>query len=180
MAEVPRHQRGDVERRLLTLYTLKKLGPSLNLQLIAFMAETGLMNYFDLQTALYDLTSGGHVTREPIAGDDRYTITPQGAEAIELFRQRLGDSLLSGVDEAAPDFAERMKRDRELYSAISHLGHSEYHAQMGVADGGMKLLHIDLSLPTADLAERFCAAWPDHAREIYDFIVSRLSGEELL
>ena len=68
---------------------------------------------------------------------------------------------------------------RELFTSISHAGHNEYHTQMGDAEGGMQLMRLDLSLPTAELAERFRAAWPEKAPEIYSFILSRLSGEDI-
>lgn len=179
MAEVPQYRLGELERKLLTLYALSELGPCNNLQLIAFMTENDLMNYFDLQTALYELTQRGQVLKEPVRGDERYTITPEGEQAIGLFVSRLGESALLKVQEAVPAFAEQMRRERELFASISHESRNEYHAQMGIADSGLTLMRLDLSLPTAELADRFRAAWADNAREIYDFIIKRLSGEDL-
>ena len=40
----------------------------------------------------------------------------------------------------------------------------------------MELMRLDISLPTAELADRFRAAWADKARAIYDFISVSLSG----
>ncbi|NLE69737.1 MAG: DUF4364 family protein [Clostridiales bacterium] len=179
MAEVPQYRLGEVERKLLTLYALRELGPCNNLQLIAFMTENDLMNYFDLQLALYELAQRGQVLKEPVCGDERYTITPEGEQATELFVSRLGESALVKLRAAVPDFSERMRKERELFAQISHESRNEYHAQMGIAEGGMQLLRLDLSLPTAELADRFRAAWAENAREIYDFIINRLSGEDL-
>ena len=164
MAEVPRHRLGDLER---------------NLQLIAFMSENDLMNYFDLQTSLHELSLGGQLLRERVPGDDRYALTPEGEEAIGLFMQRLVSGAVERVRSAAPEFRERMRRERELFARISHAGQNQYHTQAGITEGGMDLLRLDISLPTAELAERFRAAWPERAREIYDFILARLSGEDL-
>ncbi len=180
MAELPRHRLGDLERKLLTLYSLRELGPCTNLQLIAFMVENDLMNYFDLQTALHDLCQNSQLARDSIPGDDRYEITPLGDEAIGLFMKRLGESAVQRVQQAAPGFREKIRMQREKFASISHAGRNEYHTQMGIAEGGMQLMRLDLSLPTADLAERFRAAWPEKAAEIYSFILSRLSGEDLL
>lgn len=179
MAEIPQYRLGETEGKLLTLYALHELGPCSNLQLISFMAENDLMNYFDLQAALYELALRGQVIKEKLPGDDRYTITPEGEEAISLFMGRLGDSSLLRVRLAAPDFRERLRRQRELYANVSHESRSEYHALMGISEGGMRLLHLDLSLPTAELADRFRGNWGGKAREIYDFIIRSLSGEDL-
>ena len=35
-----------------------------------------------------------------------------------------------------------------------------------------------LTLPTAELAQRFADAWPEHAQAVYDFVLNRLSGGE--
>lgn len=180
MAEVPQYRLGELERKLLTLYALSELGPCNNLQLIAFMSENDLMYYFDLQLALYELAQRGQVIREPVQGDERYTITPEGEQAITLFITRLGESALDKVRAAVPAFSEKMRRERELFATISHESRNEYHAQMGIAEGGMELMRLDISLPTAELADRFRAAWADKARAIYDFIIETLSGEDLV
>ena len=179
MAEIPQYRLGETEGKLLTLYALHELGPCSNLQLISFMAENDLMNYFDVQAALYDLALRGQVIKEKLPGDDRYTITPEGEEAISLFMGRLGDSALTRVELAAPAFREQLRRQRELHADISHEGRNEYHALMDISEGGMRLMHLDLSLPTPELADRFRASWAGKAREIYDFIIKSLSGEEL-
>ena len=179
MAELPQYRLGDLERKLLALFALRELGPCTNLQLITFMVENDLMNYFDLQAALHDLTLGRQVSKEAVPGDDRYAITPAGEEAIGLFVQRLGGSRLERAEAAAPAFREKMRLERELFASISHAGRNEYHAAMGISEGGMQLLRLDLSVPTAELAERFRAAWAWNAQEIFGFILSRLSGEDL-
>jgi hypothetical protein len=178
MAEVPQYRLGEMERKLFTLQALQTLGSCNNLQLIAFMTENDLMNYFELQLSLYELTQRGQVTKEAVPGDDRYTITPQGEEAIRLFSGRLGESALDRLKAAAPGFMERMRRERELFSDISHQGRNEYHARMGIFEGGMQLMKLDISLPTAEMAERFRLAWADKARDIHDYIIRQLSGEE--
>lgn len=179
LAEVPQYRLGELERKLLALHALKELGPCNNLQLIDFMVSQDLMNYFDLQLALHELTGRGQLTREAVQGDERYAITPSGEEAIALFIGRLGDSALTRMDAAIPAFKERLRRERELFAAISHEGRNEYHAKLGVREGSMDLLKLDISLPTAELAGRFKDAWEHRAREIYDFIIERLSGQDL-
>lgn len=179
MAQLPQYRLGDLERKLLTLLALQALGPCSNLQLIDFIAQSGLMNYFDLQTALHELSLAGQVIRTQVPGDAVFTLTPEGEEAINLFVSRLGESAREQVAAAAPAFREQMRKDRELYAQISHEGRNEYHAQLGIAEGSLHLLRLDLSLPTAELAGRFRDAWAEKARDIYDYIIATLSGEDL-
>jgi hypothetical protein len=177
MTDLPKRRLGEMESKLLTLYALRALGPCTNLQLITFMGETEVMNYFELQTALFELLHGGMVDKTALQGDDLYALTEHGEEAIALFETRAVSSIVSVIDEKAPAYRARWQREREVFARISHEGQHEYHVTMGVSDGEMPLMRLDLSLPTAALAERFRAAWQREAQGIYDHILSRLSGE---
>ncbi len=178
MTELPKRQLGEVERKLLALYALRALGPCSNLQLITFMGETEVMNYFDLQTALYDLLVGGLADKTALQGDELYTLTQAGEEAIALLSQRAVTSATAIIDDKAPEYRARWQREREVFARISHEGQHEYHVTMGVSDGEMPLMQLDISLPTATLAKRLRAAWQQEAQGIYDHILRRLSGEE--
>ncbi|NLZ88923.1 MAG: DUF4364 family protein [Clostridiales bacterium] len=178
MVELPQHRLGDIQRKVLTLHALERLGACGNLQLIAFMAEYDLMNYFDLQTALFDLREAGQVERTRLPADDVYDITPAGRETLGLFASRVADSVLRAVDEAAPGFRERIRRERELSAVISHEGGNEYHVVLRIVEQQMPLMTIDLSLPTAELAAVFRDNWADKARKVYDAVIRELSGRE--
>lgn len=178
MTELPKRRLGEMERKLLTLYALRALGPCTNLQLITFMGETEVMNYFDLQTALFELIRGGLADKTALQGDELYCLTPSGEEAIHLFAQRAVTSAASVIDDKAPTYRARWRLDREVFARIGHEDKREYHVTMGLTDGDMVLMKLDLSLPTAALAERFRAAWQQEAQGIYDHILSRLSGQE--
>ena len=178
MADLPQHRLGEIERKMLTLYSLKKLGECGNLQLIAFMLECDIMNYFDLQTALFDLRDAGQAARSPQVADDLYQITPAGEEALGLFLTRAPQSLLDTVDMQAPLYRERFSRQRERSARIVHDEGNEYHVSMQINEQNMPLMTLDLSLPTAELAARFRDRWMDSAQEIYDFIITRLAGDD--
>ncbi len=178
LTEIPQHRLGDVPRKLLCLYALKVLGPCGNLQLISFMMQTDIMNYFDLQTALYELRDAGQVARTPQTADDLYEITQSGLETLKLFEGRAPQSAMDAIDAQGPEFRRRIHLARERSARITHENHNEYHVQMQVVEQNMPLISIDLSLPTAELAARFRDRWSDHAQDIYDFIIDRLAGED--
>jgi hypothetical protein len=177
LTEIPQHRVGDVERKVLTLHALQALGECSNLQLIGFMDQTDIMNYFDLQTALYALRDAGQVVRSQKAADDLYQITASGLETLALFSARAPKSAVDLIDEAGPDYRARIHLEREKSARVIHDQSDEYHVLMQVVEQKMPLISIDLSLPTAELAARFRDRWPEHAQAIYDFIIQRLAGE---
>jgi len=178
VTDIPRHRLGEVERKVLTLYSLHTLGECGNLQLISFMVENDIMNYFDLQTALGDLRDAGQAARTPVEADYLYQLTPAGEEALRMFLPRAPASLLKRVEEAAPSFRERFDREREMPARIVHDEGNEYHVSMQIVERRMPLMSIDVSLPTAELAARFRDRWVGVAQDIYEYIIGRLAGEE--
>ncbi len=177
LTEIPQHRVGDVESKVLTLHALQVLGRCSNLQLIGFMAQTDIMNYFDLQTALYALRDAGQVVRSLQAADDLYEITSSGLETLALFSGRAPKSAMDLIDAAGPDYRARIHLEREKSARIIHDQANEYHVLMQVVEQNMPLISINLSLPTAELAARFRDRWPEHAQAVYDFIIGRLAGE---
>ncbi len=178
MTQIPQHRPDPMQRRILLLHTLDKLGDSTNMQLIAFMVENDLMNYFDLQDTLYKLQDSGQIARTPLHNDYLISLTEAGRQALRLFIGRPMESLLSAIDEAAASYRARFKQERQLAARIEHGGGEEYHAVLEINEMRRPMLRIDISLPTADLAQRYKENWPKKAQAIYDAIVLGLGEEE--
>ncbi len=178
MTDFPRRRLDEVESKVLTLHALHLLGECRNLQLISFMVETDVMNYFDLQSALVDLRGSGQVSRTRQAADDLYRITDSGREALKLFLHRAAPSAVDRIAGAAPAFRERFMRERELSAYVFHGEGNEYHVSLQVSEGEMTLMSLDMSLPTAELAAGFRDRWQKSAQRIYDFIIRELSQQE--
>lgn len=178
LSEIPEHVPGDTEKRMLLLYAVKKLGRVGNMQLIAFMLENGLMNYFDLQDLLHKLTEGGLLQKTAMPADILYAVTEEGEAALRLFGARTAKSLLNTVDEKAPGARERFRTERELYTRVCHEGGSEYHALMQINEMHRPVFSVDVALPTAEMTKRYCVNWPSKAQKIYDYIIKTLSEED--
>lgn len=177
MAEIPSHRLGDVERKVLTLHTLRELGGCGHLQLIRFMVEHDVMNYFELQSALYDLRETGQAARTPLAADEFYEITVAGEEVLAHFLDRAPRSLRDRVSIQAPLTRARFHQEREKPARISHEGHNQYHVILDIVEQNLPLMSLQISLPTAELAAAYRDRWGEQAQAIYDFIISRLAGE---
>ena len=53
----------DSEQKLIVLYCLDRFGPCTQWQLLQFLANRDLMNYFDMMFALGDLCARGQAVR---------------------------------------------------------------------------------------------------------------------
>ena len=61
--EPPRRAPAD-EQRLIVLYSLMNLGPCTETQLLQFLSEMDLTNYFDMMFALNELCDRGQAARQ--------------------------------------------------------------------------------------------------------------------
>ena len=65
-----RHIPNALEQRTMALYAIDLFESITNMQLIDFLSYTRVMNYYDLQAALYDLNENGLVTSQPVLADN--------------------------------------------------------------------------------------------------------------
>ena len=85
--EPPRRAPAD-EQRLIVLYSLMNLGPCTETQLLQFLSEMDLTNYFDMMFALNELCDRGQAARQKRKDGTYYMATvaevePDGSFAVE-------------------------------------------------------------------------------------------------
>ncbi len=172
-----KHIPSAFEQRTLALYAINLFESITNMQLIDFMSQAQVMNYYDLQAALYDLNENGLVTFRPVLADNLYVLTEEGKQALKLYQQRCAQSFLDKMDEAAQKSKAGYLKERTYSTLVSHEGEKEYHAHMQINEGEHSLLRIDVSLPTATMAKSLCDRWQERAQEVYEAILRILSED---
>ncbi len=178
MAYIPERRTPDPELRLLSLYTLGSIGPCTDLNLLEFMTEYDLMNYFDLMIALNDLCRQGHAARFEQEAAWRYETTQAGRELLSLFSNRIAGSLRDKVDEHAAEWRERIRRERSTGASVRQTERGEYEVTLSLSDNGTSLVSITLSLPTSELARRMADNWKTQSGGVYATIVGLLRERE--
>lgn len=172
-----RHIPNALEQRTMALYAIDLFESITNMQLIDFLSYTRVMNYYDLQAALHNLNENGLVTSRPVLADNLYSLTEEGKQALDLYKQRCAQSFLDEMDAACQKFRESYQRQREYTTLVSHEGEKEYHALMQINEGEHSLLQLDISLPTATMAKELCDRWQDRAQEVYESVLRILSED---
>ncbi len=175
MAYIPPRRAPEPEMRLLLLYTMDKLGVCTDLQLLQFLFEYDLMNYFDLTLTLADLCDQGHAVRTPYPSHSLYRLTAAGQEALKMFYARIPLSVRQTVDDHAPLWQERIAQEQQYLSAYNQTDRGEFALELQVMEQNMEMMKISLSLPGADVAAQMRKNWPSKAAEIYQTIISLLA-----
>lgn len=99
----------ESENRLTILYALRALGPATAMELLQFLVENDLMNYFTMQLNLCDLQEQGQLTAAPHPLGDLLTLTQEGEYAIAAFAHRIPVSRRRLMDTQAPGWREQFR-----------------------------------------------------------------------
>ena len=167
----------DTENKLLLLHDIDRLGAVTAEQLLVFAVENDQMDYISLQLCLAELDDAGLLRKQMHALGTLYALTGKGHDALELFRKRVPHSRLASVDEAAAAWRQRFRREKQMLADFEKKADGEYMVHLRLFERNAELLHLDISVPTHDTAERFCGAWIHNATEVYAQIMHIL-GEE--
>ncbi len=177
MSLTPPKRPPDDEQRLVVLYTLHQLAPCTELQLLKFLAEYDLMNYFDMMIALQDLCARGQAVRAPRRAGYLYRLTPAGEEALELFGGRVPQSVKKRLEETGQEWRRRFMQEDTCISHIRQTERGEYELSLAVREQDTDTLRLTFTLPTRDLASQLSARWPQKAAQLYETVIRILSED---
>ena len=174
----PPRRAPDNEQKLVVLFCLTHLGPCTELQLLQFLFEHDVMNYFDMMIALNDLCARGQAARTKKRAGWLYEPTAAGREALKLFGGRIPRSLIAMVEENAPALREKFQQELQAQQTIRQTERGEYEVTLSAVEQEMDMMRLQLSVPTRELANQLAARWPGKAAEIYETVIRLLSEGE--
>ncbi|MBR6525890.1 MAG: DUF4364 family protein [Clostridia bacterium] len=177
MAFEPPKRPAESKQRLLLLLILDKLGRCSDMQLLQFLFDQDLMNYFDMMFTLNDLCDQGLTQRLERIGQTFYQLTEAGKETLNLFENRLPASQRELIKELSPQWRTRVQREQDFQSDYHQTKRGEYELHLRVMEQDMEMVHISLSLPSEEIARTMKENWPEHAESIYAGLFNRL-GEK--
>lgn len=166
---------GDARQKLMLLFFLDSIDFELTRsQFYRIFFEKGWMDYFDFQARLTELEEDGHVAALPLTFGHGYRVTPQGKQTLSMFAEELPHSLREKLSECAQQNREILRSEAQFYARQTQLPDGGYQATLRLMDKHAHILDISLQLPTAQLAQAACDAWPKQAEGIYQELLKRL------
>lgn len=174
----PPRRTPENEQKLMVLYSLARLGPCTELQLLRFLFEHDLLNYFEMMFALNDLCDRGQAARTKKNAGFLYQATDAGREALALFGGRVPMSLKTLLDETEAEWKNRFRQETQNLQQVVRTERGDYELNLRVVEQDMDMLRLSLCLPTRELAEQLARRWPEKSVKIYDAIIRILSEDE--
>lgn len=174
----PPRRTPDDEQRLIVLCCLNALGPCTELQLLQFLFEYDVMNYFEMMFALNDLCDRGQAARTKKGAGYSYAVTAAGAEALLLFGNRVPPSVYTLLKKYGGEWKQRFRREAQNLAEINQTDRGEYALNLRVVEQDMDMMTLSFTLPTRDMARLIADRWPRRAAQIYAEIFRMLTEPE--
>lgn len=166
----------ESENRLTILYALRALGPATAMELLQFLVENDLMNYFTMQLNLCDLQEQGQLTATPHPLGDLLTLTQEGEYAIAAFAHRIPVSRRRLMDTQAPGWREQFRLEQLTPADSFTLQDGRVCLRLRLLEGTSALMELLLTLPRGTPPTFLERRWRGAAQAVYDAVSLRLSG----
>ncbi len=163
----------ETENKLILLYALRALGPVTGMQLIQFLAELDLMNYFTMQLSLSDMEKQGQIETRAHPLGSLMDITPEGAFTLESFTGRIPRSRRQLIDQEAPAWQERFRSEQMAPTEAVTGPEGVPGARLKLLESGAVLMDVTLlgnDVPRTQLEQR----WRQTAPAVYQEVTRRL------
>ena len=170
--------RSMLDIKILVCYILKSVKmPMTRSQICDAMQQTGVANFFDVNSAIDELLENGAVIEKEYVGEPHLTVSQVGGNsAVELEK-----NLLPGVRERAVktalNIASRARSERENKVTIEKLDDS-CNVTFEIESLGQTLLSLTLNVADVLQAEQLKDGFLDDPGALYSDIIDRLVGDK--
>ena len=165
----------EPESKLTILYALRGLGPVTDTELLQFLVELDLMNYFTMQLNLCDMEEQGQLRTLPHPAGNLLEPTAEGMYTLEAFAQRIPVSRRGAMDSSFPAWRARFRAEQQAPADSFTLKDGSVCLHLRLLEGGVPLMDAVLTLPGDEAPTLLEKRWRAAAPAVYDAVNRALS-----
>ena len=170
--------RNMLDIKILVCYILKSVKtPMTRAQISDSMQKTGLVNYFDVNSAIDELLQTRAVAEEEYLGEKCLTVTPVGANSASELEKNLLPGVREKAVKAALNVVSRARSEKENKVIIEKLEDS-CNVTFEIESLGQTMLSLTLNVADVLQAEQLKDGFLDDPGALYSDIFDRLLGSK--
>lgn len=164
--------------KLKLLFILKYANmPLANIEITNFILDNDILDYFTLQQLLKDLCESNFVVLSSRNGNEYYSISDTGKEALEMFGDKLPEYFVPQVEKNFSNLKMEIKKHRELLGHYYKKTEDEFIVSLQVMENESTIFSLSLNVPDEDLAKYICKKWDSNPEDIFSKIIKTLTSE---
>ncbi|MBQ4061377.1 MAG: DUF4364 family protein [Christensenellaceae bacterium] len=146
-------------------------------QLLYICNELDLMDYFDLNNCLSELSEAGLVDRSEAINGVFYSITEIGSSTYDFFKKQVPFSQRELIKEYADKHRDELLMQSRIFSEYLQIGEHQFRVILKILEHNLPVFEINLFAHSKEEAERFAVSWRKNAMTIYQNTISDLLKE---
>ncbi len=166
----PPRKVSETENMLRLLFSVEALGSLTPAQLWSFAAEQELMDYVAMRLCLHKLLGAGELETGEGALSDQLLLTDRGRQAIQLFGQRLPAAVRTRILQAAPEYRQRVQRNRQVQAVYEMARPGDYRLSLSVREGDLPTMRLRVQTKSRALAGKAIHHFALHAAEATTYL----------
>ncbi|SHK43646.1 protein of unknown function [Hathewaya proteolytica DSM 3090] len=148
------------ENKLLLLYIVNEIKlPLSNLQLTDIVLENGLIDYFNLQQYLLELSSSNLVRYIEGENKIRLVITDKGKDVLSMFFGRLSEDKLKQIDDYLIKHMDSIRQEISIKAEFQSLNDGTCIVNLSMYENEVPTIEIKIPTPSQKEAEVLCSKW---------------------
>ncbi len=147
-------------------------------QLLSVCTELSLMDYFDLNNSLHELSAAGLLERTESVNGVFYERTAMGETTLEFFKKELPFSLREQLSAYMKANRDRLTEETRIHAEYIKLSEHQYRVMMKLLENDLPIFELSFMTDSREEAERFIRSWRKNAMEVYHNTFSMLIRED--
>lgn len=164
--------------KLKLLYIFKYINmPLTNFEITNFILDNNILDYFSLQQLLSDLCDSKFIVMNSKNGNEYYSISEAGIDALDMFGDKLPKYFINEVEQNFSNFKKEIKKHRELLGHYYKRQDDEYIVSLQVIENESVIFSLSINVPDEELAKNICKKWDSNPEAIFSKIINTLTSD---
>ena len=165
----------DMILKITALDLLSKADfPLSNQQITGFFIDGNYTDYFTIQQVLSSLVETGMVEMEQGANESQYVLTTEGTDTLDLFRERITESIEEEIKTFYTENGLRMKKENSVFADYYRSLSGGYYVHLRVAEDNKNVMDFTFEVIAEEQAKAICTNWKQKYEDVYGLFMDTL------
>ena len=165
----------DLIYKITTLHILSKADfPISNRTICEFFIDGGYTDYFNVQQAISNLLETGMIENVGEKNRDKYCITESGRSTLELFSERITDSIEADVVDFFKKKGMEMRCENLFFADYYKAPGGGFYVHCRMSEEERNVMDMTFHVLEKSQAEAICMNWEIRHEDVYATLMDTL------
>ena len=161
--------------KLIILFCLDSVNVSLTNAVISeYILSREFTSYFNIQTALNELSDANLISSTKTYKSTYYSITEDGKETLKCFHYEISQAIKDDIKKYFKEHIGDIVEKLSTFADYTLVRKNEYKVTCNITERDTILIDLSLTVPDEKTAQSVCSAWHSKCSDIYSFAITNL------